>query len=144
MKKALDEFASIFSLTPSISILDLNINNNDITNKLNNLVEPVEGNITTVNTNIVKDCFRSIKRSNYDYGVVSNAFINSDDTQNLFKLVANGIRDSGHILIIEEKSKDLNEIYELLEKYDFGAISQIDIFENSNLIIGKKLHMWGM
>ena len=143
MKKSLEEFATIFSLTPSISILDLNTNNDKITDKLNTIVEPFQGIITTIKSNIFKECIRSIKRSSYDYGVITNALINSDDMQSLFKIIATSIRDAGYIIIIEKKSNNLNEIYELLEKYDFGAISQIDIFENTNLIIGKKLHMWG-
>jgi hypothetical protein len=144
MSKAVDEFATIFSLVPCINILNLNINNKEITDKLNQIVTPFDGKITTIKSNIFKECVRDIKRSSYDYGVVVDSFINSDNTNNLFKLVATSIRDAGYIIIIEDKEKDLSNIYDLLEKYDFGAISQIDIFKNSNLIIGKKLHMWGM
>jgi hypothetical protein len=60
------------------------------------------------------------------------------------QILNKALRDAGHIIILEEKNKDISPIYNLLEEFDYGAISSIDIFAKYNLIMGKKLHMWGM
>jgi len=142
--KELEEFLCLFDVTPNVSVLDLNIQCDDITKTLNSLVSPFDGTVTTINTNILNELKIKIRKSNYDYGVISNSILDSTDNETLMKIITGGIRDSGHIIILEKKDKDLEEIYNLLEEYDYGAISSIDIFEEYSLIMGKKLHMWGM
>ncbi len=144
MNKELEEFSSLFSLTPSISILDLNNNNTEVTTQLNTLVAPVDGKITTISPTVLNEFRAKIKRSNYDYGVISNAILDFDDKKTLMKIITMAIRDSGYIIILEEKEKATDELYEFLEEFDYGAVSSIDIFEKYNLIMAKKLHMWGM
>ena len=144
MYKELEEFLCLFDVTPNVSVLDLNIQCDDITKTLNSLVSPFDGTVTTINTNILNELKIKIRKSNYDYGVISNSILDSTDNETLMKIITGGIRDSGHIIILEKKDKDLEEIYNLLEEYDYGAISSIDIFEEYSLIMGKKLHMWGM
>ncbi|MEA2018373.1 MAG: hypothetical protein U9N59_07985 [Campylobacterota bacterium] len=144
MYKELEEFLCLFNVVPRVSILNLNNCCDDITKILNNLVSPFDGTVTTLDTDVLKELKVKIKRSTYDYGVISNFVLNSADKEMLFQIINKGIRDSGHIIILEEKDKNLDEIYHLLEEYDYGAISSIDIFEDYSLIMGKKLHMWGM
>ena len=144
MYKELEEFLYLFDVTPNVSVLDLNIGCNDITKTLNSLVIPFDGTVTTLNTDSLEELKVKIKRSNYDYGVISNSILNSIDKESLMQIITKGIRDSGHIIILEEKNKNLDDIYYLLEESDYGAISTIDIFEDYNLIMGKKVHMWGM
>ncbi len=144
MNKELEEFSSLFDLTPSIAILDLNNSNTEVTTRLNNLVEPIDGKITTIIPTVLNEFRAKIKRSNYDYGVISNTILDFDDKKILMKIITMAIRDSGYIIILEEKAKSLDIIYELLEEFDYGAVSTIDIFDKYNLIMAKKLHMWGM
>ena len=144
MQKEIEDFCSLFTLTPNISILDLNVEFKDMTQILNDLVEPVSGTITTINTSKLNEIRAKAKRSNYDYGVISNQILQQDDKYLLMKLISMAIRDSGYIVILEQKEKDTSAIYKLLEEFDYGAVSCIDIFSNYSLIIGKKLHMWGM
>ena len=144
MNKEQEEFSSLFQLTPSISILGLNIDNQDINTTLTQLLQPYDGILTTIKSNNLKEIRVKAKRSSYDYAILSNSILNCDNKDILMKIVASAIRDSGYIIILEDRSEDVNFIYELLEEFDFGAISQVDIFKNYYLIIGKKLHMWGM
>ena len=144
MSKEIEEFSSLFRLTPSSSILDLNSDFSTISNTLNNLVLSYNGSVTTVQPASIKELRVKIKRSNYDYGVICNTILDYEDQNHLMKIITLGIRDSGYIIILEDKEKPLDVIYELLEEFDFGAVNSIDIFEKYNLIIGKKLHMWGM
>jgi len=142
--KELEEFLCLFDVTPNVTVLDLNIQCDDITKTLNSLVSPFDGTVTTINTTILKELKIKIRKSNYDYGVISNSLLDSTNSDTLMQIITAGIRDSGYIIILEKKDKDLEEIYNLLEEYDYGAISSIDIFEDYSLIMGKKLHMWGM
>jgi len=144
MNKEQEEFSSLFQLTPSISILGLNIDNQDINTTLTQLLQPYDGILTTIKSNNLKEIRAKAKRSSCDYAILSNSILNCDNKDILMKIVASAIRDSGYIIILEDRSEDVNFIYELLEEFDFGAISQVDIFKNYYLIIGKKLHMWGM
>lgn len=144
MNKEIEEFYSLFDLTPSITVLDLNNKNSNITAQLNDLVAPYDGKITTISHKVLNELRGKIKRSNYDYAVVVDTILHSEDKNLLMKIISMGIRDSGYIIILEPKDKPLAQIYELLEEFDYGAISSIDIFEEYNLIMGKKLHMWGM
>ena len=141
--KQLNEFSSLFSLVPSIAILDFN-NDKNITTFLNNLIEPFEGSVSTVEFKSLTQIQKDIKRSSYDYGVIVNNLSMSSDIKLRFKIISLGLRDSGYIIILENKQNSLDDIYNMLEEFDFGAISTIDIFDNYNLIMGKKLHMWGM
>ncbi|MEA3498191.1 MAG: hypothetical protein U9R16_03940 [Campylobacterota bacterium] len=144
MSKELEQFSQLFGMTPSISILDINNSCEDITKTLNRLVEPEDGKVTTLYTTNLNELRVKVKRSNYDYAVLSASFLNQEEKNLFMKIVSLGLRDSGYIIFLEEKDKQIDEIYTLLEEYDFGAISSIDIFENYQLIMGKKLHMWGM
>ena len=143
MKKELEEFSSLVQLTPSISILDLNNNFSDLTVCLNNLVASCQGKISTIESSPVNNLRAKIKRSNYDYAVISDIILNSEDKNSMMKIISNGLRDAGYIVILEPKEKPLYDIYNLLEEFDYGAVSSIDIFDDYSLIIGKKLHMWG-
>jgi len=144
MPKQISEFLELFTITPNIDILDLNNGCDDISKALNELVKPFDGKIVTINTQVLNELKIKVKRSSCEYGVISNSILQSEDKHTLMKIITTAIRDSGYIVILEEKEKSLEEIYELLEEFDFGAISSVDIFEKYNLIIGKKLHMWGM
>jgi hypothetical protein len=142
--KSIDFFKSLFNFTPCISILNLNNNLNEITESLNNFVSPYDGEITTLKTEVLKELRVKVRRSNYDYAVIVDTILNSEDKNHLMKIISIGIRDSGYIIILEKKDKSLEDIYTLLEEFDYGAVSSIDIFDDYNLIMGKKLHMWGM
>ena len=144
MSKEIENFTSLFDFTPNISILDLNSGFKDITNILNSLISPFDGIVTTINTDILNELKVKIKRSSYDYGIITRMMLDAIDKEILIEIITKGIRDYGYIIILEEKSKNLDDIYMLLEECDYGAISTIDIFENYSLIMGKKLHMWGM
>ena len=142
--KSLGFFKSLFSFTPSISILNLNNGTNKITESLNDFVAPYDGTITSLDTKVLKELRAKVKHSSYDYAVIDNTFLNIEDKNLFMKIVSRGIRDSGYIIILEQKDKSLDDVYNLLEEFDYGAVSSIDIFEDYNLIMGKKLHMWGM
>jgi hypothetical protein len=145
LSKELKEFKSLFDLTPSISILNYTQKSSYITKFLEKLIEPYEGDITVIEGFIPIKKVRMLARvSSCDYAIICNSILEHKEKINFMKTIDKILRDSGYLIILEKKDKKLDDIYNLLEEFDYGAISSIDIFDNYNLIMAKKLHMWGM
>jgi len=55
------------------------------------------------------------------------------------------IKNAGHLVLFLEKNnqKNSDEWWSFLEEYLFVAISTLDIFENYEILIAKKMHGWG-
>ena len=145
MSKELEDFSSLFKLTPSVSILHCTKLQNEITKYLENIVISCDGKVSVIENNPpVKQLQRLAKQSSYDYVILDKTILEYDDKNSFMKVISRSLRDAGYIIILEEKNKSLNIIYSLLEEFDYGAVNSIDIFKKHNLIMGKKLHMWGM
>jgi len=143
-KIELNNFKQLFQIVPNIEILDFNSSLKDITLTLNQLVQDDFGTITSLDTNDLQQIQPKLKKSNYDYVVISNFFTQINSSKILFNILSQSLRDSGYIIIIESKDTILQDIYETFEQYNFGSISKVDIFEKHNLLIAQKVHMWGM
>jgi len=145
MNKELEQFGSLFNMTPSVSILHYVEVANDITSTLKTISMPFNGRVKTIENNPpLNHLRREAKHSGFDYVVISCSLVQHDDKDTFMNLISKSLRDSGYMIILEEKDQALESVYELLDKYDYGAVSTIDIFEKYNLIMAKKLHMWGM
>lgn len=144
MNKEIKDFYQLFDLAPNLAILDLNNNHQNMTRALNDLVIEHDGGVTTVEYENLNKQRAKVRKAAYEYGVISDCVLECDDKRSLMKLISHGVRDSGHIIVLEKKGKNLEELYMLFEEFDIGAVSMIDIFEEYDLIMGKKLHMWGM
>jgi hypothetical protein len=145
MSKELEDFSSLFDLTPSISILHYVNIEDEVTRYLISYVASLDGKITTI-TNLpnIGTTQKLVKSSSYDYIVISQIILQHQNQNSFMKIITKGLRDSGYIIILEEKGKSLDTIYNLLDEFDYGAVSKIDIFKKYELIMAKKLHMWGM
>jgi len=54
------------------------------------------------------------------------------------------LKNATEIIIITNKNDNfISKAYELLETQDFRATNKIDIFEDYDLVVAKKMHMWG-
>ena len=61
------------------------------------------------------------------------------------KNIHSHIKSSGHlVLFLEKNNQENSDKWKLfLEEYLFVAISTIDMFENYDILIAKKMHGWG-
>lgn len=61
------------------------------------------------------------------------------------KNIYSHIKSAGHIILFLEKGnyQDIDEWRSFLEEYLFVSISTLDIFENYEILIAKKMHGWG-
>ncbi len=91
----------------------------------------------------------AIQAKIYDYLFVSSQ-ITDDIKDNFLKKSHGVIKNAGLIIIFvekdEEKKRDYTEVYlwtQLLEENYFVATNTIDIFDNYDVIVSKKMHGWG-
>jgi hypothetical protein len=61
------------------------------------------------------------------------------------KTIHSHIKSAGHLILFLEKNnqKNIEEWYSFLEEYLFVAMNTIDLFENYEIFIAKKMHGWG-
>jgi hypothetical protein len=55
------------------------------------------------------------------------------------------IKSAGHLILFLEKNnqENIDEWYSFLEEYLFVAMNTIELFENYEIFIAKKMHGWG-
>ena len=142
MEKQLKDFISLFVLTPYVQILGFDIENSNITQTLNNIARDYQAQISLLNNN--PQIKTKLKRSSCDYIISCTTNYDIQSYRQIFNMLNLTLRDQGYMIFLTQKDLDHSFLYQLLEEFDYGAISSVDIFEQYDLIIGKKLHMWGM
>ncbi|MBT3280705.1 MAG: hypothetical protein HOF69_03665 [Campylobacteraceae bacterium] len=91
----------------------------------------------------IKKPFRVSPRS-VDIIVLKNIFNQHQKNEALLKISYTALANAADIIIIEKKGTiDKTAMYELLENNEFRAANFIDIFPNYDLVMAKKMHMWG-
>lgn len=80
----------------------------------------------------------------YDYFFVT-CDIQSDTKDQFLQKSYKVIKNAGHIIIFipKKNSEEIDIWTELLEKNYFVATNTIDMFDDYNVIISKKMHGWG-
>ena len=143
-KKEYEDFSSLFLEEPQLSLLHISNNCTLVNNCLEDIKVKNDGIVVHKDFNDINcDKFR-LKTREYDFITISDLFDDCTNKQRFFKSCYHSLENSGHIIIIEHKSKNnIKEILELLDEVEFRVANSIDIFENYNLIMAKKLHMWG-
>lgn len=65
--------------------------------------------------------------------------------QKFLQLIYRTMLNATEIIIIQKKgSKDIGEVEELLDQTEFRAINTMgDLIDGYDVIVGKKMHMWG-
>jgi hypothetical protein len=143
--KEFDQFSQLFEITPAVSIYHYTALDQEISDYLEEILKDVVGGLSILDTSLdINKLKMRSKPSSCDYAIVSNYLLDFDNSNLLMNMISRSLRDAGYIIILEDKNKNLSKVYELLEEFDYGAVSKIDIFEQYDLIMAKKLHMWGM
>jgi hypothetical protein len=104
-------------------------------------IELKNTNIRYINS--LKEPFRALPRSN-DIIILKDIFYHHKDKDMLLKLSYRSLANTADIVIMERKGLlDIENIKSTLEDYEFRAVNDIDIVEGYDLIMAKKMHMWG-
>ena len=87
--------------------------------------------------------FRALSRD-HDIVIFHNIFSRHSDKDKMLKNAYMTLANAGEIIIIEKKGvMDTQMIKDYLEKYEFRAQNEIELLEGYDLVMAKKLHMWG-
>ncbi|MEA1891665.1 MAG: hypothetical protein U9N33_03035 [Campylobacterota bacterium] len=141
------QFLQLFSPQPANSYLVVATCEDEITGSLSKLLDGVDGTLRVIlyndeNLDFSKP-FRALPRS-YDIVVLKDVLQSHKNQNMILKTSYTTLANAADIVIMEKKGvMDMDAVKQLLEDFEFRAMNDIDIVEGYDLIMAKKLHMWG-
>lgn len=158
----LELFRKLFNPLPGNHYLYVTTLVDEISFLLNEMMQKVNGRLNIVvyskndlelnsklrieNIQHVKDfacTFRAVPRD-HDVIVFKDIFHSHENQKMILKLAYLTLANTANIIIMEKKGiLDIAQIKEMLEDYEFRAPNEIDIVDGYDLVIAKKMHMWG-
>jgi len=144
IEKEYNDFVGLFLDSPALSLLHIQNNCDLLEQALEDVKNKNDGTLIKKDlADINCDKFR-LKSREFEFIVISDLFDTCTNKKRFFSSCYHSLENSAYIIIIEHKSKNnVQEILELLDEVEYRVANAIDIFENYNLIMAKKLHMWG-
>jgi hypothetical protein len=93
--------------------------------------------------NNFKTPFRALPRDN-DTVIFKDIFHQHEAKERLLKITYTTLANTANVLIMEKKGvMDIPQMLEMLQEYEFRSPNYIDILPDYDLVIAKKMHMWG-
>lgn len=87
--------------------------------------------------------FRALPRDN-DIVILKDIFHLHHAQDNLLKTTYTTLANTADVIIMQKKgTMDIQAMLEVLQEYEFRAPNYIDVLEEFDLIMAKKMHMWG-
>ncbi|EDZ63271.1 hypothetical protein SMGD1_1537 [Sulfurimonas gotlandica GD1] len=119
----------------------------DITTALASMIESVDGvlNVALYNDDNLNfsQPFRAMPRD-HDMVILKDIFHKHENPKMILKLAYLTLANTAHVIIMEKKGiMDIEAIKALLEEFEFRAPNEIDIVDGYDLVMAKKMHMWG-
>ena len=143
----LDKFRDLFTPLPGNHYLQVTTQENEMTLVLKELMDRVDGklNIALYNDENLKlnQAFRA-KPRDHDNVILTNVFVSHENQDMLVKLSYLTLANTANIIIIEKKGLlDIQALKTKLESLEFRSPNEIDMIDGYDLVIAKKMHMWG-
>ena len=158
----LTQFLQLFNPLPGNHYLQVTTIPDETTDALDKILSKVDGELGLVvydeneidlekdflNTKIqhinsFEQPFRAIPR-NYDIVVFKDIFHIHKNQKMILKIAYTTLANTADIIIMEKKGvMDIEAIKDLLEEFEFRASNEIDIVDGYDLVMAKKMHMWG-
>jgi len=158
----LDQFLELFNPLPGNHYLQVTTKPDATTIALQNLIKEVDGEfrlaiyaeetfpldetLCDAKVQFVKSSktpFRALPRDN-DIVILKDILLQHNDPKLLLKIAYTTLANTADIIIMEEKGKmDIEATKDLLETFEFRAPNSIDVLDEYDLVMAKKMHMWG-
>ena len=143
----LDKFLQLFNPLPGNHYLQVCLAKDDITTALASMMQSVDGvlNVALYNEDNLNfsEPFRALPRD-HDMVILKDIFHKHENPKMILKLAYLTLANTAHVIIMEKKGiMDIKAIKTLLEDFEFRAPNEIDIVDGYDLLIAKKMHMWG-
>ena len=144
MTKEFESFNCLFQKDPNIAIFNINNDCDEIKQELKNIVNTIGGSFKNKEFDDIElNRFRLTARE-FEYAVICDCLDKVEDVDRFIKEIYKSLENSAQIIVLSKKDKqDIKIIENILDKNDFRAVNSIDIFEKYNLVMAKKMHMWG-
>ncbi|WP_295022683.1 hypothetical protein [Sulfurimonas sp.] len=158
----LEQFKKIFNPLPGNCYLQVTTEIDDTTLLFDEIIKKVNGrfNLAIYNNNTPKDelfakyenlqhikefslPFRALPRD-YDMVIFNHLFSLHENREMILKLAYRALANTANVVIVEKKGLvDIALVKEMLEKCEFRVANEIAVLDDCDLIIAKKMHMWG-
>ncbi|MEA1955868.1 MAG: hypothetical protein U9N02_05165 [Campylobacterota bacterium] len=155
----LTKFLQLFNPYPGSHYMQVTSLPDDTTHALANLLDGIgefslafygdkidETEFKNTNIKYIKNMnqpFQAMPRSN-DIIILKDIFASHENQDMLLKLSYSSLANTADIIIMEKKGvMDIEAIKIMLDDYEFRAVNDIDIVDGYDLIMAKKMHMWG-
>jgi len=158
----LDQFLQLFNPLPGNHYLQVTTTPDETTHALSKILTEVDGELglvvydeddvnyqeefPDVKLQYIKDFkqpFRAIPR-NHDIVVFKDFFHLHKNPKMVLKIAYTTLANTANIIIMQKKgTMDIEAIKNLLEEFEFRASNEIDVLAEYDLVIAKKMHMWG-
>ena len=143
-KKELIQFNSLLHDAPALAIYYVHNGFEEIKKALEFTILRNSGTLTLKELDDIDfDRYRLTART-YEYVVLDNALLHCPNKLKFLNVLYHSLENGAFIIVLEKKSSNnTDEIIQTLDEVNFRVVNAIDIFEEYNLIMAKKLHMWG-
>lgn len=87
--------------------------------------------------------FRALPRDN-DIVILKDIFHIHHDKDKLLKTTYTTLANTAEMIIMQEKeTMDIQSMLDMLQEYEYRAANYIDVLPEYDLVMAKKMHMWG-
>jgi len=157
----LKQFLELFDPRPGNKFLQVTTKLDETTFALEALMQTVDGEMNVAlydskeenlqkythsiiqNIDNFKKPFRAIPRD-HDCVILKDILHLHLNPKGILKIAYTTLANNANIIIMQKKGTlDINATKELLEEMEFRNPNEIDIMEDFDVIVAKKLHMWG-
>ena len=158
----LKQFLELFNPYPGNNYLQITTKVDETTQALYELMHGVDGVLNLVlyqeeeinlspkfpNANIqyiknFKQPFRALPRTN-DIVIFKDIFHLHENQKGILKIAYATLANAAEIIIMQKKgTMDIEATLNLLEEFEFRSQNYIDVLPEYDLVMAKKLHMWG-
>ena len=158
----LKQFLELFNPLPGNHYLQVTTKCDETTEALSELLESVNGelnialydetetpifpvlpNLKVQHIKNFQQAFHALPRDN-DLVIFKDIFHLHSNPRGILKIAYTTLANTANIIIMQKKgTMKIDEILELLETFEFRAPNQINVLKEYDLVIAKKMHMWG-
>ncbi len=156
----LTQFLQLFHPFPGNRYLQITTQPDETTSALYEILKGVSGELSLAiyggqnyssqfpdakiqNIQNFQDPFRAIPRE-FDMVMFKDIFHLHENKTMILKIAYTTLANTAHIIIVEKKGvMDIEATKCMLEDFEFRASNAIDVLEGYDLVMAKKMHMWG-
>jgi hypothetical protein len=158
----LDQFLELFNPLPGNHYLQVTTKVDTTTIALQNIIKEVDGefrlalysedefvvdeSLSETKVQFIKKFntpFRALPRDN-DIVILKDILTQHTNPELLVKIAYTTLANTADIVIMEPKGMmNIEATKEMLERFEFRAPNYIDILDEYDLVMAKKMHMWG-